>query len=80
MGPTHSWILTGIFNKNLMEWHGFNFAKFQWHVDDNMNNNDIFSNWYICGGIYPINPFQIGLIIFYRYTTVVSANGLTLGY
>jgi hypothetical protein len=43
--------LTEIFDENVMEWHGSNFLKFQWHVANIVNSNDIFLKWHICSGM-----------------------------
>jgi hypothetical protein len=47
-------------DEKLMEWHGSNFPKFQWHPADIANSSGIFLIWYICSGMDLINPFYNG--------------------
>jgi hypothetical protein len=39
------------------EWHGFNFVKFQWHIYEYTNCNDIYLNSHIFNGMDRINHF-----------------------
>ena len=46
----------------VMEWHGSNFRRLQWHPPDNVNSSGIFLICHIYSGMDSINPFRKGLV------------------